>query len=117
MSRVKSAAAGHGCQRWHCLALGRVPLLHAGTSSCDSWAGPSIQGGESRTRFCCFQVKLQKSLEQLSKEVEDMKKRESEAKMKTQECKAGARFICERMSLHNTRNLKNPEWSGAVNSV
>uniref|UniRef100_A0A803Y9A7 B30.2/SPRY domain-containing protein n=1 Tax=Meleagris gallopavo TaxID=9103 RepID=A0A803Y9A7_MELGA len=87
VSRVKSAAAGHGCQRWHCLALGRVPLLHAGTSSCDSWAGPSIQGGESRTRFCCFQVKLQKSLEQLSKEVEDMKKRESEAKMKTQECK------------------------------
>lgn len=46
-----------------------------------------------------------------------MKKRESEAKMKTQECKASARFISERMSLHNIRNLKNPEWSGAVNSV
>lgn len=44
-----------------------------------------------------------------------MKKRESEAKMKTQECKAGARFVCESMSLHNIRNLKNPEWSGAVN--
>lgn len=82
-----------------------------------SGSGQSIQGRESRPRFCCFQVKLQKCLEQLSKEVEDMKKRESEAKMKTQECKASARFISERMSLHNIRNLKNPEWSGAVNSV
>ncbi|NXL87741.1 TRI39 ligase, partial [Alectura lathami] len=35
-----------------------------------------------------YKVKLQKSLEELSKEVEDMKKCESEAKMKTQECKA-----------------------------
>ncbi|KAK4812381.1 hypothetical protein QYF61_018831 [Mycteria americana] len=36
-----------------------------------------------------YKVKLQKSLEHLLKEVEDMKKRESAERMKTQECKAG----------------------------
>ncbi|KFZ51256.1 E3 ubiquitin-protein ligase TRIM39, partial [Antrostomus carolinensis] len=35
-----------------------------------------------------FQVKLQNSLEYLSKEVEEVKKRESAERMKTQECKA-----------------------------
>uniref|UniRef100_A0A8C3Y4U4 Uncharacterized protein n=1 Tax=Catharus ustulatus TaxID=91951 RepID=A0A8C3Y4U4_CATUS len=37
-----------------------------------------------------YKVKLQKSLENLSKEVEEVKKHESAERMKTQECKAGA---------------------------
>lgn len=51
-------------------------------------------------------------LEHLSKEVEDMKKCESVAKMKIQECKAGAWFNSSRISLDDIRNLKknnNPE--------
>ncbi|KFR00645.1 E3 ubiquitin-protein ligase TRIM39, partial [Opisthocomus hoazin] len=44
------------------------------------------------------QVRLQKSLEHLSKEVEDMKRRESVERMKTQECKAGAWLNASRTS-------------------
>nr|XP_009938680.1 PREDICTED: tripartite motif-containing protein 58-like [Opisthocomus hoazin] len=43
-------------------------------------------------------VRLQKSLEHLSKEVEDMKRRESVERMKTQECKAGAWLNASRTS-------------------
>ncbi|KAM6118322.1 LOW QUALITY PROTEIN: E3 ubiquitin-protein ligase TRIM39-like [Phoenicopterus ruber ruber] len=44
-----------------------------------------------------YKVKLQKSLEHLSKEVEDMKKRESAERMKTQECKADGEEKRERI--------------------
>ncbi|KAJ7416461.1 E3 ubiquitin-protein ligase TRIM58 [Willisornis vidua] len=37
-----------------------------------------------------YKVKLQKSLENLLKEAEEVKKRESSERLKTQECKAGA---------------------------
>ncbi|KAF1449614.1 E3 ubiquitin-protein ligase TRIM39, partial [Spheniscus demersus] len=44
-----------------------------------------------------YKVKLQKSLEHLSKEVEDMKKRESAERMKTQECKETVKKKRERI--------------------
>ncbi|NXT67733.1 TRI39 ligase, partial [Chaetops frenatus] len=53
-----------------------------------------------------YKVKLQKSLENLSKEVEEVKKCESAERMKTQECKAGAlkkkreRIVSEFGKLH-----------------
>ncbi|NXE83242.1 TRI58 ligase, partial [Cochlearius cochlearius] len=45
-----------------------------------------------------YKVKLQKSLEHLSKEAEDAKKQEAAERMKTQECKAGAGLRACRMS-------------------
>ncbi|NXO64742.1 TRI39 ligase, partial [Phainopepla nitens] len=46
-----------------------------------------------------YKVKLQKSLENLSKEVEEVKKRESTERMKTQECKAAAWIMFSPMNL------------------
>lgn len=88
---------------WHRVTL---PSLPAGTGSRWPRDGAEQDGccwGELIC-FCSFQVKLQKVLEHLSKEVEDMKKCESVTKMKMQECKAGAWFNSSRISLDGIRN-------------
>lgn len=108
-SGVKSAAAGLGCQGWQRLARGHRPLA-AGWHQRPQGGGAAKRHGSagaagvSRARVFSFQVKLQKSLEHLSKEVEDVKKRESVERMKTQECKAGAWLNSYSMSFRAISN-------------
>lgn len=54
VSRMKSTAARPKCQRWHCLAQGYVPLLPAGTSSCELRVWAEHTGWGEPTSFLLF---------------------------------------------------------------